>query len=71
MAFMTDTLSAAGSIVERIGRIRAAIGDRHARQTLYRRTLAELQALSDRDLADLGIARGDLHDLAREAAWGK
>ena len=71
MAFMTDTLSAAGSIVERVGRIRAALGDRFARQTLYRRTLSELEALSDRDLADLGIARGDLQDLAREAAWGK
>jgi len=39
----------------------------HRRQQTYRRTLEELNMLSDRDLADLGIARGNLPQLAREA----
>lgn len=34
----------------------------------YNRTVNELQSLSNRDLADLGIARSDIHRLAREAA---
>ena len=34
----------------------------------YLKTLHELQALTDRDLADIGISRGDIHRIAREAA---
>ena len=30
----------------------------------YRRTVAELEALDDRQLADLGIARGDIRAIA-------
>jgi uncharacterized protein YjiS (DUF1127 family) len=36
----------------------------------YRRTLAELGALSQRDLDDLGISRFALPSIAREAARG-
>ncbi|MBP7242977.1 DUF1127 domain-containing protein [Amaricoccus sp.] len=38
--------------------------------TQYRRTLAELQALADWQLRDLGIAGMDLRTLARKAAYG-
>jgi uncharacterized protein YjiS (DUF1127 family) len=34
----------------------------------YNRTVTELQALTNRELADLGIARGDIQRVAREAA---
>jgi uncharacterized protein YjiS (DUF1127 family) len=34
----------------------------------YNRTVTELSALSNRELADLGIARGDINRVAREAA---
>lgn len=34
----------------------------------YSRTVSELEALSNRDLADLGIMRADIHRVAREAA---
>ena len=33
----------------------------------YNRTVTELQALSSRELADLGIARSDITRIAREA----
>ena len=33
----------------------------------YRRTIAELGGLSDRELADLGISRSDINTVAREA----
>ncbi len=33
----------------------------------YSRTVSELEALSNRELADLGIARGDIHRIARES----
>ena len=34
----------------------------------YARTVQELEALSTRELADLGISRSDIPRLAREAA---
>jgi uncharacterized protein YjiS (DUF1127 family) len=34
----------------------------------YSRTKAELQGLSDRELDDLGFARGDIAEVARKAS---
>lgn len=36
----------------------------------FRRTVAELDALNDRELADLGISRTDIRFVAREAVYG-
>lgn len=41
---------------------------RFKRHRLYRQTLNELSALSDRDLADLGLARGAIRNVAMQAA---
>jgi uncharacterized protein YjiS (DUF1127 family) len=38
------------------------------RRRIYSRTQAELSALTDRELADLGISRFDIARVAREAA---
>jgi uncharacterized protein YjiS (DUF1127 family) len=35
----------------------------------YRTTVAELDGLSDAVLADIGIARGDIHTVARATAY--
>ncbi len=40
-----------------------------ARRKIYNKTLAELQALGDRDLADLGLDRSMLHSIAYGAAY--
>jgi uncharacterized protein YjiS (DUF1127 family) len=42
-----------------------------ARRAIYRQTLRELNALSGRELADLGIHRSMITRLAQEAAYGK
>jgi uncharacterized protein YjiS (DUF1127 family) len=39
-----------------------------AEKRAYNDTVAELDALSDRDLADIGVARCDIPAIAREAA---
>jgi uncharacterized protein YjiS (DUF1127 family) len=41
------------------------------RRQLYNRTLNELNALSDRDLMDLGMSRSNISAIAREAAYTK
>lgn len=48
----------------------ARLGVALADWRLYRRTLAELDALSDRDLADLGLFRHDIPRIARETVYG-
>jgi uncharacterized protein YjiS (DUF1127 family) len=40
---------------------------KYARWKSYNRTVSELEALSTRELSDLGIARPDIYRLAREA----
>ena len=42
-----------------------------AEHRAYRSTLAELEALTDRELRDLGLSRWDLRSVAREAVYGK
>lgn len=48
----------------------ARLSEQAGRWVAYRRTLAELQALDDRTLADLGMTRGALRGIARRAARG-
>lgn len=36
----------------------------------YNRTFRELDHMTDRDLADVGISRGDIPQISREAAFG-
>ena len=45
--------------------------DAMAARKVYRTTLTELQALDNRDLADLGISRSMIRAIAYEAAYGK
>ena len=41
------------------------------RRRVYVQTVTELQALSDRDLADLGLHRSMIRAVAKDAAYGK
>ncbi|WP_244519362.1 DUF1127 domain-containing protein [Paracoccus alcaliphilus] len=55
------------------GRLLSAIQrmqENRARRAVYRQTVRELNALTARDLQDLGISRSMIPGLAREAAWG-
>lgn len=49
-------------------RIRTTIAERRAQRSEYNRVYGELIGLSDRDLNDIGISRGQIDDIAREAA---
>jgi uncharacterized protein YjiS (DUF1127 family) len=46
------------------------IGERLALYRKYRSTLEELSNLSDRELADFGMDRGSIRDIAREHVYG-
>ncbi|KKL11090.1 hypothetical protein LCGC14_2549290 [marine sediment metagenome] len=69
MAYLTTNRTA--GIFERIGGTFANAGESLERYRLYRRTLNELSALSNRELADLGVHRSAIRSIAHEAAYSK
>ncbi|TNC74952.1 DUF1127 domain-containing protein [Rubellimicrobium roseum] len=50
--------------------LRASLGQRVAQYRAYRQTLSELGQLTDRELADLGLHRSQITEIATEAAYG-
>jgi len=62
-----DTASIRGTAKPSIFTAPFAAFDRYR---MYRRSVAELEACSDRDLSDLGIYRCDIRRLSREAIYG-
>jgi uncharacterized protein YjiS (DUF1127 family) len=71
MTTYTSTLSANIPFADRLSGFRANLSDKLAKRNVYLTTLRELQALTDRDLNDLGLARTDIKAIAMEAAYGK
>lgn len=57
-------------LVVRSRQLLDALSRRIAQASVYRQTIRELSALSNRDLADLGIHRSEIKRLATEAAYG-
>ena len=55
-------------LIARIHQIREMLKRSAARRAVYRQTVDELQANSDRELADLGFHRSEIPRIAREAA---
>ncbi|MGR3722933.1 DUF1127 domain-containing protein [Abyssibius alkaniclasticus] len=49
----------------------ATLSQRFADNRLYARTLRELESLGDRELADLGLSRSSLRDVAYQAVYSK
>ena len=70
MAYANDTrtMTSELGLGAWLAAIRADLAGRLARHRLYRTTRDELGALSDRDLADLGLHRAMIDAVAREAA---
>ncbi len=68
MAYVNTTTAVNTSFFARIGSAFDALATRYKQHRQYRETLDGLSALSNRELADLGLYRGDLRRVAREAA---
>jgi uncharacterized protein YjiS (DUF1127 family) len=71
MAYVNTSRAASLSLADRFPGFIANLKATFARRAVYMQTVRELDALTDRELADLGISRLDVPTLAREAAYGK
>ena len=70
---MTHYIASRGrstGLLDRLASLAHDIRERRERHAIYRRTVDELNALTDRDLADLGVHRSEVPQIAREAAFG-
>ena len=72
MAFTTyGNLDASATLADRFGAFITDLREARAKRRVYRTTLNELSSLSNRELADLGIARGEVRNIAMQAAYGR
>jgi uncharacterized protein YjiS (DUF1127 family) len=71
MAYANSTSIARKGFIDRLVALKDTITTAINQRRVYERTVAELNSLTDRELADLGISRLSITDLAREAAFGK
>jgi len=71
MAYVNTTRVAGKGLLDRLASLKDAVVAALIQRRVYDRTVAELNALSDRELSDLGISRLGITDIAREAAYGK
>lgn len=59
------------SLTARIRRAAEGVLHAWALHREYQRTFNELDALSDHELADIGVRRSDIADIARQHVYGK
>jgi hypothetical protein len=71
MTTFNITLPTSIPFVDRLSGLGATLSDKMAKRKVFLTTLRELQSLSNRDLADLGLSRSSLRGIALEAAYGK
>ncbi|WP_376874142.1 DUF1127 domain-containing protein [Albirhodobacter sp. R86504] len=71
MALVQNTQLVDAGIIARISAAMATLSDAFQRRRVYRQTLRELNALTSRELADLGMHRSMITRVAMDAAYGK
>ena len=71
MAYVNSTRVAGNGLADRFTGWVKSIKLAVARRAVYEQTVRELNGLTNRELADLGIARLNIEDVARAAAFGK
>jgi uncharacterized protein YjiS (DUF1127 family) len=71
MAYVNTTTAARKGFADRLAFVKDVVLTAFNQRRVYARTVAELNSLTDRELADLGISRLGITEIAREAAYGK
>lgn len=70
MAYVNTTRVARKGLLDRLSVLKTGVLAAIAQRRVYGRTVAELNALTDRELSDLGIARMSIREIAHQAAYG-
>ncbi|MGL5008291.1 MAG: DUF1127 domain-containing protein [Paracoccaceae bacterium] len=70
MAYVNNSRTVSAGFADRLAAMVATFKAHRAQRAVYLQTVNELNQLTDRELADLGIARIAIQDVARAAAYG-
>ncbi len=70
MAHVSTSFSTGFSFAARIEALVAAFKEAREQRQKYNQTVRELSGMSDRDLADIGISRFDIKDIAEQHVYG-
>ncbi|SMH53843.1 DUF1127 domain-containing protein [Maritimibacter sp. HL-12] len=70
MAYATEIRTVHLGLRDRVSAIMKSFAEAREQRKVYIRTLNELNALNNRDLADLGISASEIPYIARQAAYG-
>ncbi len=70
MAYINTTRIGRKGFMDRVMVLKEVALTAWSQRRVYTRTVAELNALTDRELSDLGIARMAIREIAHEAAYG-
>ena len=70
MAYTALAPSSTG-LRDRVAELIDSFRDSQARRHEFKRVYGELARMSNRDLNDIGVARGNIRDIALEAAYGR
>ncbi|MEJ6389109.1 DUF1127 domain-containing protein [Gymnodinialimonas ulvae] len=71
MAYVSSTRKSSDTLINRFAALRVDAIEAYNNWRVYRTTLNELNSLSTRELADLGINPSMVRRIALEAAYGK
>lgn len=71
MTYAHTSHAAHSGIVDRLNAAVTSLKDAFARRRVYNQVYRELDELSARDLADLGIHRSMINQIAMEAAYAR
>lgn len=71
MAYVNSSRTLTVGFADRMANIAKSIKLALHRRRLFSQTVRELNALTDRELADLGIHASMIRDIAKQAAYGK
>ena len=69
MAFITETRTHGITLVQRFTVLLENVAAARAQRKVYTTTVDELDNLSNRELADLGLTRASIKSIAYEAAY--
>lgn len=68
MAFASDNRASTFALGDRFSALIAAFSDARAKRKVYNETMRELNALTNKELADIGLNRSMIKSVALDAA---
>ncbi len=71
MSVMSTNTTTLASLSQTLAATASTLWQRYTRYRMFRITLAEMQSMSPRELADFGVSRCEINRIAHECVYGQ